>query len=197
MQRFLIVGLGNPGPRYRNTRHNVGFMALDRLAEELGGSFDREKFQGLVAEARHADAKVLLLKPLTFMNNSGQAVAQAARNAVDGPEQVLVVTDDVNLDLGRLRLRRGGSAGGHNGLKSIIAHLGGDFPRLRIGVGSNEPGASLTPHVLGSFRPEEGPVVQDAIHRAVEAARTFVTEGIDGAMNRFNASAPSGKAEQE
>jgi peptidyl-tRNA hydrolase, PTH1 family len=186
----LIAGLGNPGPRYRNTRHNAGFMVLDTLADSLGLDFSREKFGGLVAEGRVGAEKVLLLKPLTFMNNSGQSVAQAARNNTDEPRDLLVVVDDVHLPLGRLRLRGQGSAGGHNGLKSVIACLGSDaFARLRVGIGASDPGNALVDHVLGTFRPDEAPLVREAVARAAEAALLYVREGISAAMDAHNTDA--------
>lgn len=184
----LIVGLGNPGPRYRNTRHNVGFVTLDRLAERLATTFAREKYDGAIAEAVYRGEKLLLLKPMTFMNRSGISVAQAARNRVDDVSAgILIVTDDVNLPLGRLRLRGQGSAGGHNGLKSIIEHLGTqDFPRLRIGVGDKRSGADLADHVLGKFAPDEAGPVGKAVERASEAVLRFIEVGVEGTMNEFN-----------
>lgn len=185
--RKLIVGLGNPGPRYRNTRHNVGFMVLDEVASGLGVAFSREKFGGLFTEAPHAGRRLMLLKPLTFMNNSGTSVAQAAHNRIENIEDILVIVDDLDLPTGRVRLRMQGSSGGHNGLKSIIAHLGSDaFPRLRIGIGRNEPGAGAVDHVLGTFTPEEKPEIQQAVRRSAEAVLVFAAEGIEAAMNRFN-----------
>jgi len=183
----VIVGLGNPGPRYRGTRHNVGFMTVDEVAARLAVAFDREKYQGLVAQGQWQGAKVLLLKPMTYMNLSGQAVAQAVRNAVDSLADLLVVADDVNLPLGRLRFRREGSAGGHNGLKSIIERVGTqEFSRLRIGVGENRAEADLVDHVLGVFTPEERVVMAESIARAADAVLAFVAEGMDKAMNRFH-----------
>lgn len=183
----LIVGLGNPGPKYRNTRHNVGFQVLDLLAARWGVAFDREKFQGLIATASCGSENVLLLKPLTYMNRSGLAVAEAARNRVPDFADLLVVVDDVNLPFGRLRLRERGSAGGHNGLKSIIEHVGTqDFPRLRIGVGVNKTGDSLTDHVLGSFRPEERAELDAIVARAADGVAAFVKGGVLPAMNEVN-----------
>lgn len=185
---LLIVGLGNPGPRYRNTRHNIGFMVVERLAEKLGATFDREKFGGLIAQGRHGGKRLLLLKPLTFMNKSGTAVAQAMRNQIREPGDLLVVFDDVDLPLGRLRLRKKGSAGGHNGLKSIIAHIGAkEFPRLRIGIGRSTGERELTNHVLGKFTPEERDTVGEAVEKAVQAVLVYAEHGVDAAMNQFNA----------
>ena len=183
----LIVGLGNPGPKYRNTRHNVGFQVLDLLAARWGAAFDREKFYGLVAMAGHASENVMLLKPLTYMNRSGASVAEATRNKVPDLADLLVVVDDVNLPFGRLRLREGGSAGGHNGLKSIIEQVGSqEFPRLRIGVGVNKAGEGLTDHVLGSFRPEERAELDAIVARAADGVAAFVEGGVIPAMNEVN-----------
>ncbi len=183
----LIVGLGNPGPQYRNTRHNVGFRVVDRVAETLGVTFDSEKFGGLVARAQRGRTAVMLLKPLTFMNNSGISVAQATANRVPFLGDLLVISDDVNLPVGRALLRERGSAGGHNGLKSIIEHLGTqDFPRLRIGVGEKEPGADLTDHVLGTFKPEEKAEIEEAIETAASGVLTFIETGAVRAMNAVN-----------
>jgi len=189
----IIAGLGNPGARYRNTRHNVGYVTLDRLAERLGVAFAREKHEAHVVEAQFQGTRLLLMKPLTFMNRSGLSVARAARDAVEGPGDVLVVVDDADLRLGRLRLRAGGSAGGHNGLKSIIEHLGTpEFPRLRIGVGRDKAEAGLIDHVLGRFKPEERAEVDRVVTRAVDAILHYVTEGIGSAMNMFNADPGAG-----
>lgn len=183
----IIVGLGNPGPRYRNTRHNVGFRAVERVAERLGAEFSRERDHALIAETRQGSGKIMLLKPLTFMNMSGVAVAAAARNRVREPGDLMVLADDVNLPLGRLRFRIRGSAGGHNGLKSIIEHLGTDgFPRLRMGVGKETQGSALVEHVLGTFLPEEWPEVDRMIDRAVEGVLCYLASGIEAAMNEYN-----------
>jgi len=161
-------------------------MVADALARKLHTEFDREKYQGLVAQAAHAGASVLLVKPLTYMNNSGQCVARALRYNPVSLEELLVIVDDVNLPLGRLRLRADGSAGGHNGLKSIIDSLGADaFARLRIGVGINR-NRDLTGHVLGRFEPQEKDAVEDAVARAADAALCFVACDIEKAMTEFN-----------
>jgi PTH1 family peptidyl-tRNA hydrolase len=183
----LIVGLGNPGKQYDRTRHNIGFEVLNGLAERLGTAFTREKFRGTIAEGRHGSEKLLLLKPLTFMNVSGVAVAQAARNNVNDPEDIIVIVDDVNLPLGKLRIKSNGSAGGHNGLKSIISHVGTqEFTRLRIGVGLDNTRGDLSDHVLGKFRPDERETVAAMTDRAIEAALRIVEVGVTEAMNEFN-----------
>ena len=150
---FLVVGLGNPGSKYWNTRHNVGYAALDALAKDLGVTVDRVKFQGLTAQANLDGHKLILLKPTTYMNLSGQSVQAAAKFYKVPPEHILVLSDDISLDPGRLRVRKSGSAGGHNGLKSIIASIGSqDFPRIKIGVGAKpHPDYDLADWVLGVF----------------------------------------------
>ena len=183
----LIVGLGNPGQQYKNTRHNLGFRVLDEVAGRVGARFDKEKYEGLIARAEHAGSSVLLFKPLTFMNLSGTAVAKVARNRAPEAADILVVVDDIHIPLGTLRLRTEGSDGGHNGLKSVIEHLGTTaFPRLRIGIGQRKTGEQLRNHVLSTFTPEEKPDVEQAIQTAADAVLCCVAEGISRAMNRFN-----------
>ncbi|GMV99042.1 MAG: peptidyl-tRNA hydrolase [Candidatus Hydrogenedentota bacterium] len=189
----LLVGLGNPGPQYRNTRHNVGFRVVDRLADRLGAGFDREKHQALWASARVDGEEIVLVKPMTYMNRSGIAVAAAARNRVqDFAADFLVIVDDVNLPLGRLRFRAEGAAGGHNGLKSVAEQLGTTaYARLRLGVDAKRPGNDLADHVLSSFMPEEAPEVDRMVAWAVEGVLTFVRRGIAQAMNEFNGAPPA------
>ncbi len=183
----LIVGLGNPGRAYSHTRHNVGFDVLDRLAERLNVAFAREKFSGQIAEARLDGRKILLLKPLTFMNLSGDSVAQAARYHADGPGEILVVYDEVDLPLGKVRLRKNGTGGTHNGMKSVIERLGSeDVPRLRVGVGAEAQRGERVGHVLGKFRPDERESIDLAMDTAVEACLCCIREGLDAAMNRYN-----------
>lgn len=183
----LIVGLGNPGPKYRDTRHNAGFRVLDRLAERLGARFSKEKYRALVAETSCEGQRLVLMKPLTFMNKSGLAVARAVRYTSVDLGDVLVVVDDVHLPLGRLRLRSSGSAGGHNGLKSIIAHVSSDaFPRLRLGVGAVEDTADMVNHVLSTFAVGERLQVNEMVEHATDAVMRFVTDGLEQTMNRFN-----------
>ena len=183
----LIVGLGNPGQQYRNTRHNVGFRALDEIAERLGARFDQEKYDGLLATAEYEGTCLMLLKPLTYMNLSGTSVAKAARNRVPKAEHVIVILDEIQLPLGTVRIRHEGSHGGHNGLRSVIEHLGSQgFPRLRIGIGQKKAGQDLSDHVLSTFAPDEKPDVDRAIATAADAALCCVAEGVAKAMNRFN-----------
>jgi len=187
----IVLGLGNPGPKYRNTRHNVGFCVLDALSVKLNAPFSREKYDSEVASAVFESEKLLLMKPLTYMNRSGNAAARAARNNLGSPAGLLVVVDDVNLPLGRMRFRAQGSAGGHNGLRSIIERLGTDeFPRLRLGVGAAAGEGGLVDHVLGRFRPAERGAVDDMIARAVDGVICFLTRAIEEAMDRYNRAAP-------
>ncbi len=184
----LIVGLGNPGRRYRETRHNIGFAVADELARRGGVAFESAPAEALLARARNLGPDgTLLLKPLTMMNASGFAVSEIARYFRIAFGDILVVADDVNLPLGRLRARPAGSAGGHNGLRSIIEQLGTtEFPRLRVGVGRGDPRRELADYVLGGFDTDERPVVIEAIERATDASELFVAEGIERVMNRFN-----------
>jgi PTH1 family peptidyl-tRNA hydrolase len=197
----LVVGLGNPGREYDGTRHNVGFAALDRLADKLGCSFRRKsRFAAQVAEAGAGDAgKVTLAKPQTFMNRSGSAVQALLVWLKIEPGQLLVVVDDADLPLGQIRLRPSGGSGGHNGLRSIIETLGGneEFARLRIGIGRTAPvGTDITGHVLGRFAPAEREVAEEALATAVEAMECCLRDGLAEAMNRFNRRSPRADAEE-
>ena len=184
----LIVGLGNPGRKYRDTRHNVGFAVVEELAGRHSGAFESAPAEALVARLRTlGEGGTLLLKPLTMMNASGFAVSEVARYFRVALGDILVVADDVNLPLGRLRARPSGSAGGHNGFRSIIEQLGtGEFARLRVGVGRGDPRRNLADYVLDGFDDDERPVVADAVGRAADAGELFVAEGIERVMNRFN-----------
>ncbi len=185
----LVVGLGNPGSEYRETRHNVGFLVADEVARRwrLSDAW-REKFEALYVRTTAGDESVIVAKPLTFMNLSGQAVAGLAAFYKIDPADVLVVTDDVALTLGRLRARPEGGAGGHNGLKSIIQHLGTQsFPRLRVGVGRGDDRRDLADHVLGRFEAGERETVSAAVLRAADATERFLSDGIERVMSAFNA----------
>jgi PTH1 family peptidyl-tRNA hydrolase len=192
----LVVGLGNPGAKYEGTRHNVGFAAVDLLAKRHGLEWRAAPrgIEALVAHWRMGGA--IFAKPLTFMNLSGAAVVGLLQFYKIPVEEQLVIVDETQLDIGRLRIRPEGSAGGHNGLKSLIASLGTlGFPRLRIGVGRGDKRRDLADHVLARFEPEERSVIDDAIGRAADAAETFIADGVSVAMNRFNRKTEDGKAE--
>jgi PTH1 family peptidyl-tRNA hydrolase len=183
----LVVGLGNPGKRYDGTRHNVGFAVIDRLAAGPGVSRFQDRFDSATAEWLEGDAKVLLLKPDTFMNLSGRAVRQAVDFYQIELSEMLMVCDDINLPLGKLRFRARGTAGGHNGLRDIQAHLGTtEYARLRIGVDA-PPEDGAVDHVLGRFRPTERPVIEAAIQDAVQGVVLWVNQGIAACMNQYNA----------
>ena len=187
----VVVGLGNPGRQYHGTRHNVGFAVIDGLAASPSCGRFQSRFSAQVADLLEGDQKVLLVKPETFMNLSGRCVRAVVDFYQLELDDLLVVCDDVNLPLGRLRIRPKGSHGGHNGLRDIQNHLGTtEYARLRIGVGSAGEG-ELVDHVLGRFRPSERPVIEDALSLAVQAVSIWVGQGIEVCMNRFNA--PAGK----
>ena len=185
---WLVVGLGNPGDKYENTRHNVGFMTADVLAERKGVPVQRLKFKALTTTLTLGGAQVLLMKPVTYMNLSGEAVGEAARFYKIPPERVLVISDDVSLPAGKLRIRRRGSAGGHNGLKNIIAHLGTDaFPRIKVGVGGKpHPDYDMADWVLGKLSGEDKKAVDAAVERAADAVERYIQDGPDKAMSLFN-----------
>lgn len=184
---FLIVGLGNPGKQYEQTRHNVGFMALDIIARELNTDVTKVKFKGLLGETFHEGDKLFLLKPQTFMNLSGQSVLDAVNFYKILPERILVIYDDMDLPAGSLRIRPFGGAGGHKGMESIIYQLGTDkFPRIRIGIGRPDEHRDPTDHVLGRIYGEEAEIIAITLQSAAKAALLAVTGGVDLAMNRFN-----------
>ena len=185
---WLVVGLGNPGPKYDWTRHNMGFLVIDELAEREKIPVQKLKFKALTNTAVIGDQSVLLMKPTTYMNLSGGAGGEAARFYKIPPERILVISDDVALPQGKLRIRRSGSAGGHNGLKDIIAHLGGDgFPRIKVGVGGKpHPDSDMADWVLGKFTGQDKKVMEEAIKRAADAVETLLKSGVDQAMARYN-----------
>ena len=185
---WILVFLGNPGDQYENTRHNVGFLAADALGERLNKPIQRLKFKALTNVVEYGGCRVLLMKPVTYMNLSGEAVRQAVQFYKLPPERVLVVSDDVALPPGRLRIRKGGSAGGHNGLKNLIQHLGTDqFPRVRVGVGEKpHPDYDMADWVLGKLQGEDKKAVDAAVKRAADAVECLIREGPDRAMSRYN-----------
>ncbi|MDD7222248.1 MAG: aminoacyl-tRNA hydrolase [Oscillospiraceae bacterium] len=185
---WIVVFLGNPGDKYENTRHNVGFMTADALGEKLNKPIQRLKFKALTNVVEYGGCRVLLMKPTTYMNLSGEAVREACMFYKLPPERVLVVSDDVSLPVGKIRLRRNGTAGGHNGLRSIIGQLHSDqFPRLKIGVGAKpHPDYDMADWVLGRFSKEDRKAIDAAIDRALDAMECLFTQGIDKAMSRYN-----------
>ena len=185
---WLVVGLGNPGDKYENTRHNVGFLTIDRLADQLGVPVQKLKYRALTNTVELGGQKVLLMKPVTYMNLSGEAVGEAARFYKLPPDHVLVISDDVSLPVGRLRIRKGGSAGGHNGLKNIIQHLGTDqFPRVKIGVGEKpHPDYDMADWVLSRVAGEDLKTIPAAVEKAAKAVECLIAQGPDRAMNQFN-----------
>lgn len=185
---FLVVGLGNPGRDYELTRHNVGFLTIDELAERKQIPVQKLKYRALTNSIRYGDVTALLMKPVTYMNLSGESAGEAARFFKIPPERVLVISDDTDLPVGKLRVRRKGSAGGHNGLKSLIAHLGTDqFPRIKIGVGNKpHPDYDMADWVLGRFPPHDLTLIQDAVRAAADAVELILTQGVEEAMARFN-----------
>jgi PTH1 family peptidyl-tRNA hydrolase len=186
-----IVGLGNPGAQYKGTRHNVGFAVLDELARRAAVDFETAPAEALMARWRRPDEAVLLVKPLTYMNLSGQAVGDLSRYFKIEPVDLLIVVDEAQLPLGKLRARARGSAGGHNGLKSVIAHLGDNYGRLRLGVGRGDSRRDLADHVLTRFDRDEAAEVDRMIARAADAAETFITSGIAAVMNQYNGGDPA------
>ncbi len=185
---YIIAGLGNPGGKYEMTRHNAGFLAMDLLAIEDGFDIKKLKHHALVADAEINGKRCLVMKPQTMMNNSGEAVGEAARFYKIPPENVIIVYDDISLDVGQTRIRRKGSAGGHNGIKSIIAHLGSEhFPRVKVGVGKKpNPEYDLVSWVLGRFPKEQEPDLKSALENSTKAVRLIVIEEIDKAKNLNN-----------
>ena len=185
---WLIVGLGNPGDKYEGTRHNVGFLVADELGERGNFPIQKLKYHALTNTAVIGGQGALVMKPVTYMNLSGEAVGEAARFYKLAPDHVLVISDDADLPLGKLRIRKSGSAGGHNGLKNIIQHLGSDqFPRLRVGVGGKpHPDYDMADWVLSRLTGEDRKVMDEAVKRAAEAVEAILRDGPDRAMNKYN-----------
>ena len=186
--QWLLVCLGNPGKQYENTRHNIGFLAADELARREGVKIDKLRYRALTGEVQVGDQRALVIKPQTYMNLSGEAVGEAARFYKIPPDRVLVISDDVSLPQGKLRVRRSGSAGGHNGLKNIIAHLGTDqFPRIKVGVGGKpHPDSDMADWVLSKFTGPDRQAMEAAIARAADAVTCLLSQGVDQAMARYN-----------
>lgn len=184
----IIAGLGNPTKEYEHTRHNVGFDTIDCIADQYGISINEKKHRALVGKGMIEGQKVILLKPQTFMNLSGESIRAAVDfYKVDEKEELIVIYDDISLPPGQLRIRKKGSAGGHNGIKNIIAHLGHDtFMRIKVGVGEKPAGYDLADYVLGHFSKEDRTIMDDAFKEAAEAVKMMITDGPDAAMNAFN-----------
>ena len=191
-ENWLIVGLGNPGKEYEHTRHNAGFRCLDLLADNLGCKVDKLKFQGLYGQVNYKGTKIFLLKPQTYMNLSGRSVLQLSAYFNIPPQRIIVLFDDISLEPGRLRIRADGSAGGHNGIKSIIAEVGSqDFPRVKIGVGGKaHPDQDLANHVLSGFTALEEKALAFSLKNAADAALMIIEKGVPEAANKFNGSKP-------
>lgn len=191
-ESWLIVGLGNPGKEYEKTRHNCGFRAIDLLAKTLGCKIDKAKFQGLYGQVTYQGCKLFLLKPMTYMNLSGRSILQLSAYYQIPPQRIIVLFDDISLEPGRLRIRPDGSAGGHNGIKSIISELGSqDFPRVKIGVGAKAHAEQdLADWVLSGFSASEEKALGSALERAAEAALCIMESGVPEATNRYNGSHP-------
>ena len=186
---FIIAGLGNPDEKYQGTRHNVGFDVVDRLAEKYQIAIDTKKHRALIGKGVIEGQKVLLVKPQTYMNLSGESIRSLVEYyKIDPEEELLVIYDDISLEPGMLRLRTKGSAGGHNGMKSIIKHLGGDtFPRIRVGIGGEKhPGQDLADYVLGHFKDDEKELLSDALDKAEKAAELFAQDEFSEAMNKYS-----------
>lgn len=182
---FLIVGLGNPGIQYENTRHNIGFKVIDNISKEYNIEINRQKFKGVYGEGFINGEKVILLKPTTYMNLSGESIREVVDFYKLTCEDIVVIYDDISLDVGRLRIREKGSAGGHNGIKSIIAHLGTDvFTRIKVGVG--QPNVDLVNYVLGKFTDEEMEVLSESIDASTKAVSEIIKNDVNTAMNKFN-----------
>lgn len=183
---YIIVGLGNPGKEYEKTRHNTGFMVIDELAKYMGIEVNKKKFKAEIGEGRISKDKVLLVKPQTYMNNSGESIIELIKYYKIDLDHLIIIYDDIDLDVGRIRIRKSGSAGTHNGMKSIINYIDNTaFPRIRVGIGKNLVG-DLVDHVLGRFNGEELKMMSDSIVKASEAAKIIVSDGIDIAMNKMN-----------
>lgn len=193
---YVIAGLGNPGKKYENTRHNMGFITIDQLAEKHNIKVDKLKFKALVGEGRIAGQKVLLVKPQTYMNLSGESIREVMNFYKLEPENLIVIYDDIDIEAGALRIRKFGSAGTHNGMKSVVYQLQSDrFPRIRLGIGSQKKG-DLVNFVIGGFSKEEVPALEGAVNHAVLAIECIIEDGIDKAMNQFNTKKRSKKDDE-
>ena len=183
----VIVGLGNPGPRYRDTRHNIGFRCIDLMSQHWGVRLSERRAKAVLGRGRHLDDDVVLAKPRTFMNHSGEGIAYLMARFGIRPRDLLIIYDEMALPVGKLRLRPAGSDAGHNGVRSIIGALGTvDFPRIRVGIGRPGESGGQVAHVIGGFSSEESPVIAEVVQQVVDATDCLLEEGIDRAMSRFN-----------
>jgi PTH1 family peptidyl-tRNA hydrolase len=182
----IVVGLGNPGEKYRNTKHNIGFMVIDRLSERHGIRVSKAAYTGLYGYGKIGDAEVMLFKPMTYMNLSGQAVSSVNASLKENNEGLLIVADDLNIPIGSLRLRENGTAGGHNGLRSIIEHMGEEFARLRLGIGAEFIPDDKASFVLADFDAEEAQLLEEEIEKAADCVEVWAQKGAKAAMDRFN-----------
>ena len=191
---YIIAGLGNPGRKYDNTRHNIGFMVIDAAAEKYNIAVTEKKHKALIGKGIIGGEKVLLVKPQTFMNLSGESIREVIDYyKIEEKTELIVISDDISLDVGTLRIRKKGSAGGHNGLKNIILHLGHDeFRRIKIGVGEKPVEYDLVDYVLGHFGKEDSELIEESVKKAAEAIEKMITDGPDAAMNQFNKKAEKG-----
>lgn len=195
---YIIAGLGNPGREYNGTRHNAGFLSIDALADRYGIDIKERAHRAFVGKGVIEGQRVILVKPQTYMNLSGESIRSVMDFYKEEPEHFFVIYDDISLEPGQLRVRKKGSAGGHNGIKNIIAHLGTqEFARIRVGVGEKPAGMELVDYVLGRFKGAEAAVMEQAFEDAAKAAVVILTEGVDTAMNRFNGAAKKKKKEEE
>ncbi len=185
---YLVVGLGNPGAKYETTRHNAGFLCIENIEDKLGFKVKKLKFHALIGDTKIGNKKILFMKPQTMMNNSGIAVSECAAFYKIPKENIIVIFDDISLEPGKLRIKRKGSAGGHNGIKSIIAHLGGeDFPRIKLGVGKKpHPDYDLADWVLSNFPKKDIPLMRDAMDNALSALELMIQGDTEGAMSKYN-----------
>ena len=196
---YIIAGLGNPGGKYDNTRHNIGFMVIDAAAEKYHIAVTEKKHKALIGKGVIGGEKVILVKPQTFMNLSGESIREVIDYyKIEEKTELIVISDDISLDVGTLRIRKKGSAGGHNGLKNIILHLGHDeFRRIKIGVGEKPADYDLIDYVLGHFGKEDSELIEESVKRAAEAIEKIITDGPDAAMNQFNKKAEKGAEQQK
>lgn len=199
LEMFAIIGLGNPGKEYENTRHNAGFNSVDAIAKKYGIDISKNEFKSKVGQGFIDGQKVILVKPQTYMNNSGEAVREVVDfYKLDSTSEIMIIYDDISLDVGMIRVRDKGSAGGHNGIKSIIAHLGSEaFLRIRVGVGDKGENGDLVKHVLGTFKGDDETTIKESYEKAVDAATLILNDNLEKAMNIYNKKVPKKSVESD